>query len=226
MNKTWYTEKINEITKELDAENDLDFKIDIMNKLRLAIHEVSPLKTEPTDCVIWTKVENVIANSYNPNVVAPPEMELLRLSIGHDGYTQPVVVWKDSKSGVIEVVDGFHRSKVCREFEDVNKRVHGYLPIAIIKEDCTGINDRIAATVRHNRARGKHKVDGMSNIVMELKRRNWSDKRIGKELGMDPDEVLRLAQITGLAEMFKDREFSKAWEAVIEEDNPVEVIDG
>jgi ParB-like chromosome segregation protein Spo0J len=213
MNTKWYAEKINEIAKELNAEQDLDFKIDMINKIRFAIHEVSPFKREPTDYVMWVKAENVIANTYNPNVVAPPEMDLLHTSVWHDGFTQPCVTWSDTKNGIIEIVDGFHRSRMCKEYDDIKERVYGYLPITIIKEDCTGINDRIAATVRHNRARGKHKVDGMSNIVLELKKRNWSDKKIGKELGMDPDEVLRLAQITGLAEAFRDRDFSQAWEA-------------
>lgn len=214
MNANWYNGKMKEITTALEDEHDLDFKVEIINKLRQAIHEVSPFKDEPTDCVRWVKVENIMANAYNPNVVAPPEMELLHVSIKHDGYTMPCVTWMDTKTGTIEIVDGFHRSRVCKEYTDINNRVHGYLPISIIKEDCTGINDRIAATVRHNRARGAHRVDGMSNIVLELKKRNWSDKRIGKELGMDQDEVLRLAQITGLAAAFKDREFSQAWEAI------------
>lgn len=214
MNAKWYNEKINEITSALELETDLDFKIGIINNIRQSIHEISPFKSEPVDLIQWVKVENVIANSYNPNRVAPPEMELLRLSISHDGYTQPCVAWKDMKNGTIEIVDGFHRSKVCKECNDINQRVYGYLPITIIKEDCTGINDRVAATVRHNRARGTHQVDGMSNIVLELKKRNWSDKKIGKELGMSADEVLRLAQITGLAAVFKDREFSQAWEVV------------
>lgn len=225
MDKEFYAAKITEITNALKEEADLDFKVEILNKLRFSLHEVSPFQEEPVDLVQWAKLDTVIANDYNPNNVAPPEMELLRLSIGHDGYTQPIVTWK--KEGLIEVVDGFHRSKVCREFKDVHDRVHGYLPITIIKDDCTGRGDRIASTIRHNRARGKHAVTGMSDIVLELKRRNWSDEKIGKELGMDPDEVLRLTQITGLAEMFKDREFSKAWEAVIDEDKqPMEAIDG
>ncbi len=227
MDAMWYSDKITEITNALESETDLDVKMDIINKLRFALHEVSPLKNEPVDYVMWVKSENVIANDYNPNNVAPPEMELLRLSIGHDGYTQPCVCWQKDDAGMIEVVDGFHRTKVCREFDDVRNRVHGYLPITIIKEDCTGRNDRIASTIRHNRARGKHAVAGMSDIVLELKRRNWSDEKIGKELGMDPDEVLRLTQITGLAEMFKDREFSKAWEAIEQDDKePIEAIEG
>jgi ParB-like chromosome segregation protein Spo0J len=110
-------------------------------------------------------------------------------------------------------VDGFHRHRVGKECKAVSKRVHGFLPLVVINESRADKGDRMAATIRHNRARGKHQVGRMSEIVVELKRRNWSDEKIARELGMDPDEVLRLTQITGLAEMFKDREFSEAWEA-------------
>ena len=125
-------------------------------------------------------------------------------------HSQPIVAWE--KDNEIEVIDGFHRHRVGKESKTVQEKVHGYLPIVAIKDDCQGRNDRIASTIRHNRARGKHKVESMSDIVIELKRRNWSPKKIGKELGMDQDEVLRLVQITGLAEMFIDKEFSEAWE--------------
>jgi ParB-like chromosome segregation protein Spo0J len=189
----------------------LDEKIKAINELREFIHEISPFNDEPVDMVYWVKNDIVEANDYNPNSVAPPEMELLERSIDADGYTQPIVSW--SRDGVVEVVDGFHRHRVGKESEVVNKRVKGYLPIVKIKESQEGKNDRMASTIRHNRARGKHKVDSMAEIVIELKRRNWSDKKIGKELGMDQDEVLRLTQIQGLAEMFSDEDFSEAWRA-------------
>lgn len=195
----------------LISEMEIDEKIDCINQLKLAMHEISPLKSEPVDCVLWVKNNSVHANDYNPNSVAPPEMELLRVSIMEDGYTQPIVTFKDGDN-TREVVDGFHRNRVGKECQDVNKRVHGYLPVVTIKEDKTDKGDRIASTIRHNRARGKHKVDAMSDIVVELKRRNWSEDKIAKHLGMDPDEILRLCQISGLAEMFKDQEFSKSWE--------------
>jgi hypothetical protein len=139
-------------------------------------------------------------------------MELLRLSVQADGYTQPIVT--NQEDDVYEVVDGFHRQRVGKECEDVTERLYGYLPIVQIRSERTDRADRMASTIRHNRARGKHQVVAMSDIVVELKRRNWSDTRIGKELGMDPDEVLRLCQITGLAEVFKDRDFSAAWEHI------------
>ncbi len=186
--------------------------IEALNRLRLALHQVSPLKHEPVDCVQWIQSDRVASNDYNPNSVAPPEMELLRLSIENDGYTQPIVTWKTESDG-LEVIDGFHRHRVGKECTEITTRIYGYLPVVVANQTRTDRGDRIAATIRHNRARGKHRIDGMSAIVVELKRRNWSDTKIGKELGMDPDEVLRLAQISGLAEMFANREFSQAWEA-------------
>ena len=220
---------INHQFKELlDTLNDvaLEEKVEILNKLRLDIHEISPFKSEPVDCIVWVKNEVVGANDYNPNSVAPPEMELLEHSISQDGYTQPIVSWMHEE-GNYEVVDGFHRSRVGKESELVKTRVHGYVPVTIINDSQTGVGDRMASTIRHNRARGKHKVDSMAEIVLELKRRNWSDKKIGKELGMDADEVLRLTQIQGLAEMFQDSEFTEAWEIELNgiEDEPFEVID-
>jgi ParB-like chromosome segregation protein Spo0J len=191
---------------------DLEKKVDAINKAKLALHEISPFNTEPVDCVLWVKNETVKANDYNPNSVAPPEMELLRLSIANDGYTQPIVSM-DNLDGTREVIDGFHRNRVGKECKDIQSRVHGYLPVVTIRESQSGHNDRVASTIRHNRARGKHKVDSMSDIVVDLKRRNWSPEKIAKELGMDSDEVLRLSQISGLIEMFSDKEFSQAWEA-------------
>jgi ParB-like chromosome segregation protein Spo0J len=188
-------------------------RVERLNALRAVMAEHSPFKSEPVDCVQWVPADNVQANDYNPNTVAPPEMELLRLSIMADGYTQPIVTHQEGERCV--VVDGFHRNRVGKECRDVNTRLMGFLPVVKILAGRTGEPDRMAATIRHNRARGKHSVEGMSEIVLALKRRNWSDTKIGKELGMDADEVLRLAQITGLAEAFKDREFSLAWEAEI-----------
>lgn len=195
---------------DLDALGLAD-RVEIINQVREKLAEHSPFKSEPVDCVKWVRSADVQANDYNPNSVAPPEMELLRLSIMADGYTQPIVTNDEDGSKV--VVDGFHRNRVGKECEDVVARVRGYLPIVQIRADQTDKPDRMASTVRHNRARGKHRVDAMSEIVLELKRRNWSNEKIGKQLGMDPDEVLRLTQIAGLADMFADRQFSEAWEA-------------
>jgi ParB-like chromosome segregation protein Spo0J len=185
-------------------------RIEVLNEIRRALHIVSPLREEPVDCVLWVPAETVQANDYNPNRVAPPEMRLLEHSIREDGYTQPVVTWLSEEGR--EVIDGFHRCRVGRECKAVRTRTMGLLPVTTINADREARPDRISATIRHNRARGKHQVQAMSEIVVELSRRNWSDERIGRELGMEPDEVLRLKQISGLAEMFADREFSEAWE--------------
>ena len=185
-------------------------RIEVLNRIRTMLHEVSPLRAEPIDLVLWVPAESVRANDYNPNTVAPPEMKLLEHSIAEDGYTQPVVTWLDDEAR--EVVDGFHRSKIVRSSKKVRGRTRGYLPVTTLGTDRTGRGDRISSTIRHNRARGKHGVEAMSKIVIDLARRNWSDDKIARELGMEPDEVLRLKQITGLAEMFASRDFSEAWE--------------
>lgn len=159
----------------------------------------------PVSNVQWIEIDKIYANDYNPNSVARPEMDLLRLSIESDGYTQPIVVWEVEENNY-EVIDGFHRHLVGKEME------LSHLPCVVVNNNRTERNDRIASTIRHNRARGKHQVNSMSNIVVELSRRNWSNEKIAKELGMDADEVLRLKQISGLSELFSDEEFSMAWE--------------
>lgn len=204
----WVSSVCVEISRQLSAAS-RDEKIDAINRIKLFMHEIGPMKDEPVDCVLWVKCDEVVANDYNPNKVAPPEMELLEVSIMNDGYTQPIVTWPTS--GKREVVDGFHRSRVGKESPVVAARVGGYLPVVSIRSKQQGKNDRIASTIRHNRARGKHQVDAMSEIVLELKNRNWTNQRIAKELGMDEDEILRLCQITGLSHLFSDKDFSRAW---------------
>lgn len=197
----------------MGSDINFDEKIEIINKVKIKLSEYSPFKNNPVDCVIWVRAEDVEANDYNPNSVAPPEMKLLEHSILEDGYTQPIVTWENpEKPGQYEVIDGFHRNRVGKESVEVRGRIMGRLPVVIIRDSQTGKNDRIASTIRHNRARGKHKIESMSDIVIELTRRNWSEDKIAKNLGMDEDEVLRLKQITGLAEMFSDKDFSKAWD--------------
>lgn len=208
------TQKITDLLDGLG----LSEKVDMINHLREHIHNLSPFKSEPIDFVKWVVNDNVVANDYNPNKVAPPEMELLEVSIMNDGYTQPIVSWSNpDKGSKIEVIDGFHRNRVGKESIVVKDRVKGYLPVVDIRKEQSGKNDRIASTIRHNRARGKHQVDAMSEIVIELKNRNWSNKRISKQLGMDEEEVLRLCQISGLEHLFSDKDFSRAW--VSEESN-------
>ncbi len=197
----------------------LDEKIEAINNLKIALHEISPFKNEPVDCVLWVKNTEVKANDYNPNSVAPPEMQLLEVSILNDGYTQPIVTWQDGEER--EVIDGFHRNRVGKESSVVNERIYGYLPVVTANKTDKG--SRIASTIRHNRARGKHAVSAMVDIVLELKKRNWSEARIGKELGMDEDEILRLCQISGLAEAFENEDFSAAWESAIHSIEPTEI---
>ena len=213
----------NDLLKNIDS---LPFfeKVNVLNRIQRQISKESPFRDEPITQVLWVPISKVRSNDYNPNSVAPPEMELLALSICHDGYTQPVVVWYDEEKDMYEVVDGFHRFRVAKEHPEVSKRLNGYLPVTVIKDKSVDRNNRIAATVRHNRARGKHSVERMSEIVIELKKRNWSDNRISKELGMDADEVLRLCQVSGLTEVFSNEEFSEAWDVGIFDDNDLEII--
>lgn len=201
-----------ELAAHIAAIADVKGRTEALNAARLALHAVSPFAAEPVDCVLWVPVESVRGNDYNPNKVAPPEMDLLRRSIHADGYTQPIVAWPVGERQY-EVVDGFHRSRCGTEKGPIRERVHGHLPLAVIAEDRTDKSDRIAATIRHNRARGVHGVDQMSDVVRLCYEAGWRDKDIMRELGMEADEVLRLKQITGIAALFKDREFSEAWEA-------------
>ncbi len=218
MNQTEIDLMMYRITRELASLEKLALKerVAAINAIRKEVAKYSPFNKEPVDCVQWVKSEAVVANDYNPNSVAPPEMELLAHSISEDGYTQPIVAWKETEADAIcTVIDGFHRHRVGKENAAVQARVLGYLPLVVINQDRSGRNDRIASTIRHNRARGKHRVESMSDIVIELKKRNWSDVKISKELGMDADEVLRLCQISGLAEVFSDGDFSKSWDVGI-----------
>lgn len=188
-----------------------DERIDVINEIRLALRAHSPMKEEPVDCVLWVDADTVHGNAYNPNVVAPPEMRLLTKSIIQDGYTQPIVAWPVEDG--LEVVDGFHRNRVGKENKNVRKRVRGRLPVTVINGDRTALEDRQAATVRHNRARGVHVVDGMSDIVTSLHKRGKSDQWIAEELGMDADEVTRMRQVGGIAALYAEEAFSEAWEA-------------
>lgn len=154
-------------------------------------------------------IEKIRANEYNPNAVAPPEMRLLYDSIKQDGYTMPIVCYYHAEDDMYEIVDGFHRYRVMLEHEDIREREHGMMPVSVIDKP---IDERMASTIRHNRARGSHDVDLMSNIIAELHKIGRSDAWLAKHLGMDQDEILRLKQITGLAEMYKNGEFGMSWE--------------
>ena len=199
---------IDELQEYITSIDDFSEKVEAINKIRKGISQVSPFQEEPTDCVLWVRQENVQANEYNHNHVASPEMTLLHTSIREDGYTMPIVTY-DMRNGSREIVDGFHRNRVAREYPDIQQRVHGYLPVTTLNKP---LDQRIAATIRHNRARGTHGIRPMRAIVMDLTRSGWTDERICQELGMDLDEVIRLKQSTGLKEAFMNHEFSRSWE--------------
>ena len=160
----------------------------------------------PVYNVMAVPIEEIQANSYNPNAIAPPEMRLLYESIKEDGYTMPIVCYK-LPNGKYEIVDGYHRYTVMLTHKDIYEREGGKLPVVVIDKD---VSNRMASTIRHNRARGQHSIELMMNIVGELKKSGMSDKWIMKEIGMDADELLRYKQLSGLAEMFKDRDFTQA----------------
>lgn len=183
-------------------------RIGVINALKQTLHEHSPFAREPVDCVLWVPAASVAANDYNPNVMAPPERRLLQQSLEKDGYTQPIVV--SARTQDYLVIDGFHRHVLGKKAA-LRKRLRGYLPVTLINEQRQGEAERIAATIRHNRARGQHQVTAMSDIVRDLHRLGWNDEKISVELGMDADEVLRLKQISGLAEVFASCDYSEAW---------------
>ncbi|MCX4681562.1 ParB N-terminal domain-containing protein [Streptomyces sp. NBC_01433] len=199
----------------------LDERVTTLNALRGLLHEQSPFQGEPVDLVLWEKAESVEGNSYNPNAVAPRQMELLEHSITADGFTQPIVAWRPQHDGStvndtaapIEVVDGFHRHLIGKHASAVSARLHGYLPITVINTDREALEDRQAATIRHNAARGVHTIEGLSEMVLQLRRERKPFAWFEKNLGMQPDEVTRLSQVSGLAEAFATAEFSEAWEA-------------
>lgn len=163
--------------------------------------------TSPVYGVRAVPIEKIRANSYNPNAVAPTEMKLLYDSIKEDGYTMPTVCYYIKEEDIYEIVDGFHRYMIMKTHRDIYEREGGKLPCSIIDKD---VSNRMASTIRHNRARGSHSIELMMNIVGELKKAGMSDQWIMKEIGMDADELLRFKQLSGLAELFKDREYSKA----------------
>ena len=165
----------------------------------------------PVYHIISVPIEKIVPNDYNPNAVAPPELKLLYDSIKQDGYTMPIVCYHNKENDTYIIVDGFHRYRIMLDHPDIYEREGGKLPVSVINKS---LDHRMASTIRHNRARGNHDVDLMSNIIKELHELGRTDKWIAKHLGMDKDEILRLKQITGLAALFRDVEFSNAWEPV------------
>lgn len=185
-------------------------KFAFLNEVQDFIYKKLNPTGQPIGNVRWVPIEQVEPNDYNPNSVAVKEMSLLYTSISHDGYTQPIVTIYDPKRGKYIIVDGFHRYFTAKRHKDIAERNHGMLPIVVIEKD---INERMAATVRHNRARGKHSIAGMSSMVFSMLKNGMSDADICNELGMEPEELLKLKHITGFSKLFENREYGKAWES-------------
>lgn len=209
---------ISDLCQMIDDIKDVDEKIDTLNYIRQMLHEVSPMKHNPVDFVYWEKLDNIHANDYNPNHVAKREMDLLYQSVKCDGFTMPVVTFPEEE-GKKEIVDGFHRYTTSLRYKNINERDHGRLPLTMINKDKS---DRMASTIRHNRARGKHEVELQASLVGMLKA-GWDELKIMKELGMTLEEVQRLIGIKGIASEIKgvpysiERQIQEAGEDVKEE---------
>lgn len=200
-----------QIKKAFDESND---KIGFINEVKEILFELSPENENPVDRVLWVPKEQVVANNYNPNSVAAREMQLLYTSVKEDGYTQPIVtIWDEGLQKYV-IVDGFHRNLILRKFADIDERCKGMLPIVVIEKD---INQRMASTVRHNRARGSHSVDGMVNIVFSMMKKGCSEKEICEKIGLEKKEFVKLKYITGFAKLFKDYEYSKAIDVIVQD---------
>jgi hypothetical protein len=202
---------LNEQIKE--SFNEASDKTRFLNEIRSFLSYLSPEKTNPVDCVLWVDKEMVVANNYNPNHVADKEMRLLYTSVREDGYTMPIVTIWDEKLQKYVIIDGFHRNLVIRKFADINERCGGKLPIVVLDKD---IDQRMASTVRHNRARGSHSVDGMVNIVFNMLRDGVSEREICEKLGMEQKELVKLKYVTGFAKIFKNYKYSAAIEKVVD----------
>ena len=201
--------KTAEVCKLISELKTVDDKIDTLNEVREALHRVSPLNDHPADFVRWVKLEQVKGNKYNPNHVAPPELKLLRKSVGKFGYTMSIVAC--FVDGVLQIVDGFHRHLVGM-YKEIKESTFGRVPVTQMRASQQQFPDLVSGTVLHNRARGEHGVDGMSNIVVQMKLDfDMSDKWIFDNLGIDAEELMRLTQIAGIARMVEGKDFSKSW---------------
>ena len=196
----WRSELLNEIAETDDP-------LAFIQEVRELLHAHSPLKAQPVDYVRWVPIEQVVANDYNPNKVSGPEMRLLKHSIDCDGYTQPIVTVRESELRYV-VVDGFHRCIICRTDPEIRARNKGRIPIVVVDAD---MRDRMASTVRHNRARGRHTIEGMSSLVFDMLDQGYTDTAVCNELGMEPEELLRLKHITGFSKLFENSKYSKEW---------------
>lgn len=203
---------ISELREKIADIENVDEKIETLNYVRGELHSVSPLKHHPVDYVQWIKSDDVEENEYNPNKIPPPELELLYKSIAEDGYTMSIVTFNNPE-GKIKIVDGFHRRMMEQIHKDISQSTLGRIPLTFIRKSQEDTGNRMASTIRHNRARGVHNIELMSTIVAELVEMGKGDPWICKHIGMSADELLRLKQITGLASLFTNKDFSQSWDA-------------
>lgn len=205
------------------AYEEADDKFAFLNSMSELLYSLSPEKENPVSRILWIDKENVVANNYNPNSVASKEMELLYTSVREDGYTQPIVtVWDESVKKYV-IIDGFHRNLIIRKYPDIDKRCHGKLPIVVLDKN---IDQRMASTVRHNRARGSHSVDGMTNIVFTMLKDGCSEREICKKLGLEKKEFVKLMYITGFAKIFKNYQYNKAIDVILPSNKIEEHLNG
>lgn len=211
---------IDQLKQIIEQTKSNDEKISLLNHIRSELHSVSPLKNHPVDFVCWVKSDNMEPNEYNPNKIPPPELELLHKSISEDGYTMPIVSAPGKPN---KIVDGFHRRLMEQIHTDISDSTFGYVPTSFIRKSQEETGDRMASTIRHNRARGVHNIELMSTIVAELVEMGKGDRWICQHIGMSPDELLRLKQITGLASLFTNKEFSMSWEPQLTKEGTFEI---
>ncbi len=204
------------IRQKFDEANN---KIEFINSIKDILYELSPTNANPVDRVIWVSKDKVLANNYNPNHVAEKEMSLLYTSIKEDGYTQPIVTVYNKELQKYIIVDGFHRNLIIRMYQDINDRCLGYLPIVVIDKD---IDQRMESTVRHNRARGSHSVDGMTNIIFTMMKDGKSEKEICDKLGLEAREFEKLKYITGFAKLFKNYDYSRSIDTIVQVPHSIE----
>lgn len=209
-------DNIKKALEETVKNADGSINMDAYNHVLETLFEYNPNKHNPVGLVRWVNIDKVRANNYNPNAVAKIEMNLLFTSIKHDGYTQPVVTFYDKDKDQYIIVDGFHRYSTMKNSKYLRELNHNLLPVVVIDKD---MNDRRASTVRHNRARGSHSIEGMSDLVYQMLNDGWSDARICNELGMEADELVRLKYITGYSKLYEKAEFNNAWTPALVKDN-------
>jgi ParB-like chromosome segregation protein Spo0J len=193
------------ISEEIAKAGDKDT---LINEIRAFVHELSGMQHNPVGLVQYVPIEKVFANDYNPNMVARNEMNLLYTSIKHDGYTQPVVTVYEPETDRYVIIDGFHRYSIMRNNKDILEQNNGLLPVVVLKKT---MSERMASTIRHNRARGKHHIAGMGNLVFNMLREGVSDEKICHEIGMEPTELVKIKHITGFSKLFEGTTFKPAW---------------